>query len=356
MMSSFMTYDKIKIFDKDMIISKEGIVFVVIGHNHYNDRAVVGMKYFPFRTGTNNSKRNILGEEMERFDIRSDSKKLEQDIAYFRNNYPQYLSRLNYFGTTFFSISEKNIKKIASTTEKIKDIKSADMIDELQRKAINLSESLHFEANIPLEKIGVTSSLLLDYHSADSDIDMVIHGKENFRKAIEALKTADIEDIEWWNDKKWIEYYRKHNLKLGISPEEFAWQQRKHDKGLFSGSEFSVFGIRDEINYITNNEENFMPIGKVTLKAKVTDSSESGFRPGYYDIKDVRVIEGKNVYGKIKRIVNYDREYVLQANEGEDIAARGVLEFSKTSKSYQVTVGYLESYINRDKNEFIKVI
>lgn len=356
MLNSFMSSNKIKVYDKDMIISKEGFVFVVIGHNHYNDRAIIGMKYFPFRTGSKNIKRNILGKEMERFDIRSDSKKLEQDITYFRSNYPQYLSRLNYFGTTFFSINEKDIKKVASTTGKIKELKSSDMIDELQKKAIDLSELLHSEAIIPLEKIGITSSLLLDYHSAGSDIDMVIHGKENFRRTIDTLKTSNIEGLEWWNDKEWMGYYRKHNLKLGINPEEFAWHQRKHDKGLFNGSEFSVFGVRDEINYINDNEENCVPIGKTTLKAKVTDSSESGFRPGYYDIKDVRIIEGKSVSGKINRIVNYDREYVLQANEGEDIEVRGVLEFSKYSKNYQVTVGYLESYIDRNSSEFIKVI
>jgi predicted nucleotidyltransferase len=347
-----------KVYDKDIIMSIDNLIFVVIGNAHYKNRIITGLKYFPIE-GKKYSKK-IKGTNMARFDIRSDSKSLRKIINHIKKKYPNYIFHSKYYNTLFFGVKTNNIAKIFNPYQKLRNLrKKYEDLDNLQRKAVELAQLLSKEANVPFKKIGVTASILLDCHSPTSDIDIVIKGNEEFRKVITVLRESNIKNISWWTEKEWIKYYHIHNLKLGISPAEFAWHQRKHDKGLYKGSEFSVFGVRENINYITDNKSAIKPIGQTTIKAKVTDSSESGLRPGYYYLEDVRIISGKKPKNRILRIVNYDREYVLQAEDGEKIAARGLLEHvTFPSEYYQVTIGYLNSYLYRKKNnlEFIKVV
>ena len=98
-------------------------------------------------------------------------------------------------------------------------------------------------------------------------------------------------------------------------------------------------------------------MGMATVKGKVKDDYNGVVRPGYYELENASVVQGPDV--KVKKVVTYARDFMLQAFKGENIVAAGILEKATPLKGgeeyYRIVIGYFESYTTRRGEEYIKV-
>ena len=82
-------------------------------------------------------------------------------------------------------------------------------------------------------------------------------------------------------------------------------------------------------------------------------------RLGYYEVEDSRIISGSSKNYPVSMIASYSNDFVLQAFDGEKIVASGMLEkvepLDGKDSYYRLVIGYFDSYIDRRKQEFIKV-
>ena len=135
----------------------------------------------------------------------------------------------------------------------------------------------------------------------------------------------------------------------------------KKSEGYFNNTLFVIFAAENEgETWFKWGKEKYETLGLVTVEGVVTNNFDSVVRPGCYEIKDSRIVEGHDGNVDVKRIVFYSRDYCMIADKGERITACGLLEkvTPKDGKEYyRVVVGYFDAYVtDRREKEYVKKI
>lgn len=171
-------------------------------------------------------------------------------------------------------------------------------------------------AGVPRGDMGVTGSMLLGLNVDSSDVDFVVYGDNWFhaRDAIQKAKANPESPVEEINMEMWRRIYEKRVPEL--SYEEFlVHEKRKGNRGMINDTYFDLLFTRawDQINSPPERGEKR---GMETVNAVVTDASLSFDSPAIYEVEHPRV----------DRVYSYTHTYSGQAQAGEEIEARGVLE------------------------------
>lgn len=182
---------------------------------------------------------------------------------------------------------------------------------------------------------GVTGSISVGLETAGSDIDFVIYGRENFDLARKILITAHKIDRPTFSE--WHGYFKKRFPDGGpLSFEEFLWHEgRKNNLGRIEGTLFNLLMVGDPIENPSGRI-----IGPRTIICEVTDSEDSFNLPARYEVD----------HPFIKEILSFTHTYAGQAEKGETILARGILEESQLGK--RLIIGTTRE----TKDEYIKVL
>ncbi len=305
---------------RDFIETEEGLYFAVVSYNHPKDRYLAFLRYYPDEKG-DRTKNGIAFKKVS---------STQNSYEYLRKNFPFYI-----YGN-IQAVPKDKIKKIYFPFKGLERIYNEPKI-KLEEKVIKVAEI--FE-EIPLNKKGVTGSLLIGMSNEYSDIDFVIYGRKNYEKAREILK----ESRELMLTKKeWYGVYKKRfPTEKTLSFEEFLWyEQRKYHKGKIEGTIFDVLFVRD-FDEIPERESKFKRIKKIKLRAKVIDASFACDSPAIYKIKSDIASE----------VVSYTHTYALQALEGETIEVCGYLEKAIEKDYYRIIVGTTREA----EGEYIRVI
>ena len=136
---------------------------------------------------------------------------------------------------------------------------------------------------------------------------------------------------------------------------------RKKDDGFFDGNVFSVFCVEEPEEFWYDWDAQHEPLSTVKLQAEISDDFNAIVRPGFYGLKNSKVIDGYEDV-PIKRIVTWSRPFVLQARIGDQVEACGLLEKVKPSNSeeeeyYQLVIGYFDTYTSdRGEKEYMKTL
>lgn len=170
------------------------------------------------------------------------------------------------------------------------------------------------EKDIPLDKMGVTGSLLPGLDIESSDIDFVVYGKSWF-KARDIIAQAKKENtsITEIDDEMWHEIYKKRIPE--ISFDEFLIHEiRKGNRGMVDGTYFDLLYVRDweEITPFKRG----IDIGHKTIEATVTNADYSFDSPAIFKID----------HPEISYVLSYTHTYAGQALAGERIEASGMVE------------------------------
>jgi predicted nucleotidyltransferase len=182
---------------------------------------------------------------------------------------------------------------------------------------------------------------------------------ENGWKVIKHLEKSENTSLAWKSAEDWARYYKDRIVSKVYSEKEYvANMVRKRDDGFIDGNVFSLFCIENENESWYDWEAEHEPLGTVKIKAKIKDANYSIVRPGFYELEDSEILEGyENV--PIKKIVTWARPFSLQAKDGEEVEACGLLEKvkSKEGEFYQLVIGYFDTYTSdRGEKEYLKAL
>ncbi|WP_305064232.1 nucleotidyltransferase domain-containing protein [Methanococcoides sp.] len=274
---------------RDFIISKDDWIFAVADYFHPEGVRCV-LRYVPDETGD----RQLNGMNYRKYDF---------DVAFdfMRNNRPEWVQDVHV-------VPEDQVKVILHPSDPIPELIKKDG----RVKAVY--EVLH-AAGIPIDKMGVTGSVLPGLQNDTSDVDFVVYGKDWFKArdaiAVAKAKGGFIEDID---EDMWRRIYNKRIPE--ISFEEFVLhEKRKGNRGMVGGTYFDLLFVRDW-DQISSPISRGEDIGTAKIEAIVTDAELAFDNPSIYKID----------HDEIDHVLSYTHTYAGQALKGELIEAQGVVE------------------------------
>jgi len=282
-------------------------IFAASGYDHTGGVQAV-LRYIPDQNGD----REMGGVRYRKLDFDESGEFMEKNCASWK-----------------FRLPEDAISKVLRSNDRIptlakEDPRVAVIIDVLK------------SAGIPVDKMGVTGSMLPGLQIEGSDIDFVVYGRYWFlaRDAIrqEILRNrdrgedhsrdqdsdrdrdSDKLEITEISEEMWRQIYAKRVPE--ISFEEFLTHElRKGNRGMIGGTYFDLLFVRDW-DQLPVTQERGADLRRCTLTARVISADLAFDSPAVYEIDHPVVSE----------ILCYTHTYAGQALAGEVVEARGMME------------------------------
>lgn len=328
---------------RDFIYTDDDLYFATTSYLHPEDRILSFLRYVPDEKG----ERSKNGRKYTKVDSK-------QAYEFLSNKHPEYLYDCDITGVKMMGVPLNKVKEILRPDERLKGIIDSYNNEDLLKKVVELADIFHHQADIPYSKMGISGSILPGLYDPNvSDLDFVIYGLKNHRKAREKFgEIKDKSDLKSISDEYWAHLYEKRIKDTSLSYEEFQWyEKRKNNRGVFKGVLFDILATRDwdEIKG-KYGDEKFESMGTAMVECRVKDALAAFDNPAVYKIEGLNILEGKNV--DITEIASYTHTYSGQAREGEEIIAKGKLEkVTGRNSRYRILVGTTRESID----EYIKL-
>lgn len=237
-----------------------------------------------------------------------------EGIRRFKGNRYRKLS----FEESFKELKNTNfLKKIGNRTLQVVNKKE---IDEVFRpeKPLRIDEETEelfdlFSEYIPRERLGVTGSRLLNLEKPTSDIDFVVYGLNNFKKARIKLK-EHIESGRLGNleEKDWKKSYRKRDPPFSYKT-YLSHSERKLNKAKINGTKFDLLFVR-------SSEEEWPKRRGITELGDLTKIETDVISDKYcFDMPAVYELN----HEKYNKVYCFSHTYVGQVFEGEKAVIKG---------------------------------
>lgn len=337
-----------RIRPRDFIYTTDNLFFASTNYFHPKDRIISFLRYVPDTNGAR-TKNNIKYSKVDTM----------QAFSFLRKNYPEYLFNCDSNDGIMMGVPINKISKILYPNDRLNDILKLNPSDELLKKVIILANIFHDFANIPYDKMGVSGSILPDlYDPIKSDIDFVIYGLKNHRKAVDTFKEIKISKnpiLKSIKCKYWVLLYKKRIKDDTLNYEEFKWyEKRKNNRGLIKGTLFDILATRDwdEIkgNY---GEKTFKTLGNIEIEGIISDATASFDNPAIYKVENVKILEGPDV--PITELASFTHTYAGQVKEGEEIIAKGKVEKVTNKNTKEIYNRLIVGTTRESINEYIKI-
>lgn len=347
-----------KVRTRDFIYTTDGLFFASTNYVHPEGRYISFLRYVPDENG-----------DREKNGKRYRKVSSEEAYSYLTENYPEYLYNCevtkveNMMGVPF-----DKVEQIIRPQDRLKDIREngEPKNPEIIAKLLDVADFFHYVAGIDYEHLGISGSILPGLHKSDvSDIDFVIFGLENHRKAMEAFRenkgqAVYIEEldkeikVDGITNDYWDFLYDKRIKDDSLTKEEFRWyENRKGNRGTINGTLFDILATKDydEINGKWGDTI-YEPIGVASVECRIKSALGAFDNPSLYTIEDLKITDG--VDAPISEIVSFTHTYAGEVEDGEEVVARGKVEKvikNNTDVSYRLVVGTTRESIN----EYVKL-
>lgn len=347
-----------KVRTRDFIYTTDGLFFASTNYVHPEGRYISFLRYIPDENGD----RELNGRKYRKVSS-------EEAYSYLTENHPEYLYNCqvtkveNMMGVPF-----EKVEKIIRPQDRLKDImeNGEDKNPEIIAKLLDLANFFHYVGKIDYDHLGISGSILPGLHKSDvSDIDFVIFGLENHRKAMKAFRENKGEEVfipelkksikvEGITDDYWDFLYDKRIKDDSLTKEEFRWyENRKGNRGTINGTLFDILATKDydEIQGSWGDTV-YEPVGTATVECRIKSALGAFDNPSSYTIEDLKIIDG--VDAPIEEIVSFTHTYAGEVEDGEEVVARGKVEKvikNGSDVSYRLVVGTTRESID----EYIKL-
>lgn len=342
-----------RILPRFFIKTKDNLFFAVNTYHHPQTHYVAFLRYVPDENG-------------ERISNGVKYKKISSSEAYdyLNRHHPDYLFDWNIEGKKTMGVPREDVEEILNPITRLNEILNSEDDDELFSKIRLLAKTFHEGADIDYEDMGVSGSTLLNLqNNTTSDIDFIVFGKENHKRAIKLyskLKEEDSSPLEKINDSYWNHVYEKRIKDNSMTLEEFIWyESRKNNRGLIQGTLFDISFTLKEDEVVDEEEIYFRPLENIKIKCKIIDDDNSYAYPAIYLVSDVKFLEGTCV--NIEKIVSFTHTYTGIVKNNEKVIASGVCEEvtkKDSSKCYNLVIGTtresIGEYVKLEKNPIKK--
>lgn len=315
----------------DFIETVEGLIFDVKGLVHPSNRVIAYLRYVEDASGD-----RIRGSRRY-MKVYS----LDDRESILKNKYSYYIYYDDVFGEWLEGVPKNFIIKHYQPVEKALSLLKERGPSSMEAYAIRFIQEIHDYSGVPLERLGISGSILVGLYTLESDIDIVVYGRRNCLSVYEGLKIL-IEDrgrgFSPYNLNDFKRLYEFRSRDTWMPFEKFYnVERRKVSQGKFFGRDFFVRFILDwkEIGE-KYGDRIYRSVGYARIKARIEDDSDSIFTPCLYRISEVEVIEGACNAQLLREIVSFRGRFSDQARRGEKIIARGKVErvTEKSGKEY----------------------
>lgn len=322
------------ILPRFFIKTKDNLFFAVNTYHHPESHYIAFLRYVPDENGerTTNGIRYKKVSSSEAYD-------------YLQKYHPDYLFNWNIEGKKTMGVLKEDVDEILNPIKKLDEILNSKDNNELFNKIRLLVRTFHEGADIDYENMGISGSTLLNLqNNSTSDIDFIVFGKDNHKRAIELyseLKEDTNSPLDKINEDYWNHVYDKRIKDDSMTLEEFIWyESRKNNRGLIQGTLFDISFTLKEDEVKEEEELYFKPLEKIKIKCKINDDDNSYAYPAIYLISDVEFLKGtcKN----IEKIVSYTHTYTGIVKNNEMVIASGVCEEvtkKDSTKGYNLVIG-----------------
>ena len=323
--------------DGDTFITREGFIFNVFGYEHPRDRVFAFLKYIPsnfkelFKIRMLERTWRRGGLELFRAEKLYTAKNYQTFLQVFRKNFPEYVYFCPFRRKEVISAPLNRVLEVFIPRDRLKTLIEAGKRDELQELTLEFVQLLSSEAKVSLEDFGVHGSIALNMHSAESDIDIVVYGSQNFRRVEAAVDKLVNEGV--------LTYIFNNRLDAA-----------RRFKGRFKNKVFMYNAVR-KLEEVKDKygERQYTPLTPVKLRCTVVDDCEAMFRPAIYRIGGYTPLGSVHIPRDMtpETVVSMIGCYRNVARKGQQIEVSGMLERVENTVTgkitYQVVVGSAES-------------
>jgi predicted nucleotidyltransferase len=321
----------------DLIKTKDNVIFDVKGLVHPPNKVVAFPRFIPSPHGSRRDKKKLYSKIYS----------FTERFKFLEHNSPDLIVHDPVFDEILCEVPVDTIQRHYKPIEKLRELRSSKKLGDLERKAVQLVETLKEAANIPWSSMGISGSLLVGLHAPKSDIDPVVYGVEKCLKAYAALQSllkdegSHFRPYSYEDLRVLFDFRSKDTI---MSFEDFAAvESRKAFQGKFRETDYFIRFVKD---WNQTNEQYgdvcYKNCGYAKITATIADDSEGLFTPCTYGIEDAKVVEGSKLQ-PILEIVSFRGRFCVQAKKGEAIVVQGKVEHvtdkKKESEYYRIILG-----------------
>ena len=325
----------LRLRDRDAIITKEGLIFRVLGYSHPPESFICDAEYASSKIFKSDDPRAPRGSGEELF------YKFYEDEGwkFIQDRYPQYMILHEMLKRKVIGVSFSDVfttRKPDKVLQELLDRKAEDDLVSAMRSVVNVvSES----SSLSLEDFGVFGSMLHGFHHPRfSDIDLIIYGGRNLeglRKTLHELYESDSAVLK--NEFETDQTVKSKNWQFrNLSFKEYVWHQRRkltyalfrdQKSGRTIKTEFEPVKNWNEISNEYDSKTRINPKGwtHILAKSAPTITNPPSSHPSTQSNQQ-EICEGPREAMETKRIVSYMEEFRMQAKQGEIVDVRGNLE------------------------------
>jgi hypothetical protein len=276
---------------------------------------------------------------------------LSDRFKYLQENHPDLIVFDPIFGETMCEVPIDQISEHYKPIEKLASLRVGKNLNALESKALRLTTTLKEKAGIPWSAIGISGSIMAGLTNEKSDIDPLVYGVENSRKAYAALKELLITSDSGFKPYSQAELqtlfdFRSKDTQMSFEDFEKV-ESRKAFQGMFMGTEYFIRFVKEwtEVNE-RYGDMCYINSGYAKITAKIADATDSLFTPCTYKLKDVDVVEGQEL-SQITEIVSFRGRFCEQVptnlREPPTVEAQGKVELVTDNKTgsthYRLIIG-----------------
>ncbi len=327
------------------LTTKEGLIFDTKGINHPPDRVIAYLRYIPaefFDDRVSNEQRfgytkvYLLKDRMKALQAR----------------FPWYLYSSKCMDATLQAVPYDQILHYHDPIKKFQKLVQHrnSKLDVLSKCCVEFGLAICSKSGIPLTSLGVTGSILVDLHTINSDIDLVIYGNDEGRIVYTLMtqlheKTTNISGLRFYNKTDLKNLYKFRSRSTPITFDDFVKvEHKKVLQGKFNGYDFYIRLVY-KVEEIEEqfSDRCFKNCGDIEFTALITEDKDRIFTPCRYAIQDVVPISTPVQPVTIEEIVSFRGRFCELAHVGDYVRARGKLEQVSDNKTgklwYRVLLG-----------------
>ena len=313
---------------RDFIYTSDDLYFASTNYIHPENRVISFLRYVPDPKG-----------DREKDGKRYRKVGSEEAYSYLRENYPDYLYFSEVTNVEMMGVPLEKVEKIIKPEERLLGLKKTFdeggkvKNPELIAKLMDVADFFHFMADIPYDHLGISGSILPGLQKSDvSDLDFVVYGLDNHRRAIAAFKMFD----------------------ESLTKEEFRWyENRKANRGTINGTLFDILATKDydEIEGVWGDTV-YEPQGIAKIECDIVSALGAFDNPSLYTIENVEVLDGVDF--PLTEVVSFTHTYAGEVIDGEHVIAKGKVEkviINGEFSHYRIVVGTTREAID----EYLKL-
>ncbi len=302
---------------KDFIETTEGLIFAVVVDDPEKQRHLCFLRYVKDANGfkkVNTTQANRL----------------------LASQFPNYLFYSKRRDAWLHGVPIQNVHKHYSPVTRLQELCSSSSDCPIDRKLRKLIALFSQHGLVP-DRLGITGSILINAQTDQSDIDLIVYGREHFDFARQILRQLiEQNSLQTLNDSQWQDAYTRRECSLNF--EEYVWhEKRKFNKVIIQGTkiDLSLSEVSTE-----NLNRRYTKLEQIELSATVINDDCAFDHPATYHLD----------HSDIPTVVSFTPTYAGQAQCGELLNACGILEESELGEKRLVVGSSREAF-----GEYIKV-